>query len=123
MASTESAAEVTPEVEVSATEVLRVGETKASRRSFFRLEVGRLLPCEPNQAQVIAYVAPTLDDEAELQEHYNIDYHTLQSSLDPDELSRLEIEPDHTAIIFKRPKSFCADDNFLLKLTSTGIFV
>jgi hypothetical protein len=46
---------------------------------------------------------PTIDDEAELQEQYNIDYHTLQSSLDPDELSRLEIEP--VAIIFKRPRS------------------
>jgi magnesium transporter len=124
MASTaESAAEVAPEVEVPATEVLRVGETKASRRSFYRLEAGRLLPCEPNQAQIIAYVSPTIDDEAELQEHYNIDYHTLQSSLDPDELSRLEIEPDHAAFIFKRPKSFCAGDNFLMKLTSTGIFV
>ena len=48
---------------------------------------------------------PTIDDEAELQEQYNIDYHTLQSSLVPDELSRLEIEPDHAAIIFKRPRS------------------
>jgi len=124
MASTaESAAEVAPEVEVPAMEVLRAGETKASRRSFYRLEAGRLVPCEPNEALIIAYVSPTIDDEAELQEHYNIDYHTLQSSLDPDELSRLEIEPDHAAIIFKRPKSFCADDNFLLKLTSTGIFV
>ena len=58
-----------------------------------------------------------------MQAHYNIDYHTLQSSLDPDELSRLEFESDHAAIIFKRPKSFCAGDNFLLKLTSTGIFI
>ena len=106
-----------------ATEVLRVGETKASRRSFYRLESGRLLPCEPNEALIITYTSPTIDDEAELQEQYNIDYHTLQSSLDPDELSRLEIEPDHAAIIFKRPKSFCADDNFLMKLTSTGVFV
>ena len=123
MASTaESATEVASEVE-SATEALRIEETKASRRSFYKLESGRLVPCEPNEAQIIGYIAPTIDDEAELQEHYNIDYHTLQSSLDPDELSRLEFEPDHAAIIFKRPRSFCADDNFLLKLTSTGIFV
>jgi hypothetical protein len=82
MASTaESAAEVVPELEVPVTEVLRVGETKASRRSFYRLESGRLLPCEPNQAQIIAYTSRTIDDEAELQEQYNIDYHTLQSSL------------------------------------------
>ncbi|MFZ4597014.1 MAG: magnesium transporter CorA family protein [Terrimicrobiaceae bacterium] len=86
-------------------------------------EAGRLVPCEIGSAQVIVYNAPTIDDEADLLELHNIDYHTLQSSLDPDELSRLEFESDHAAIIFKRPKSFCADDNFLLKLTSTGIFV
>jgi magnesium transporter len=126
MASTaDNAFTVGPEVEVSLPEALPVEEGKADRsiRSFYRLQEGRLLPCEPNEAQIIAYVSPTIDDEAELQELYKIDYHTLQSSLDPDELSRLEIEPDHAAIIFKRPKSFCADDNFLLKLTSTGIFV
>jgi magnesium transporter len=124
MASTaESATEVASEVEAPATEVLRLEPSKASRRSFYRLENGRLIPCESSEAQIIGYIAPTIDDEAELQEHYNIDYHTLQSSLDPDELSRLELEPDHAAIIFKRPKSFCADDNFLMKLTSTGIFV
>jgi len=120
----ESAIAVVPEVKVPVPEVLpEEGKATSSIRSFYRLEGGRLVPSEPNQAQIIAYVSPTIDDEAELQEQYNIDYHTLQSSLDPDELSRLEIEPDHAAIIFKRPKSFCADDNFLLKLTSTGIFM
>lgn len=95
----------------------------AGARSFFRIEKARLLPCPAAEAQVIVYTQPTIDDEAELQELYNIDYHTLQSSLDPDELSRLEFEPDHAALIFKRPRSFCADDNFLLKITSTGVFI
>lgn len=94
-----------------------------SIRTFYRLEGGRLASCPAPDAQVIVYISPTIDDEAELQELYNIDYHTLQSSLDPDELSRLEFEPDHAALIFKRPKSFCAQDNFLLKLTSTGVFI
>jgi magnesium transporter len=110
------------EEQVSLPEALPLELGKAGR-SFYRLQDRRLLPCEPNQAQIIAYTSPTIDDEVELQKLYKIDYHTLQSSLDPDEVSRLEIEPDHAAIIFKRPKSFCADDNFLLKLTSTGIFV
>ncbi|HEY5777940.1 MAG TPA: magnesium transporter CorA family protein [Terrimicrobiaceae bacterium] len=122
---TESPIEVAPEVEVPAPEIApaSAGQTSDSVRSFYRLAGGRLVSCEPNEAQIIAFVSPTIDDEADLQEHYNIDYHTLQSSLDPDELSRLELEPDHAAIIFKRPKSFCADDNFLMKLTSTGVFV
>jgi magnesium transporter len=120
-----SATEAAPGVEVPIPEVLPVDQSKSadSARSFYRLERGCLVPCEPNAAQVITYTSPTINDEAELQEQYKIDYHTLQSSLDPDELSRLEIEPDHAAIIFKRPKSFCAGDNFLMKLTSTGIFV
>jgi len=94
-------------------------------RTFYRIdeEGGRLLPCEQGEGQVIVYNSPTIDDEADLLELHNIDYHTLQSSLDPDELSRLEFEHDHAAVIFKRPKSFCADDNFLLKLTSTGVFL
>ena len=123
MASTaDNALTAGPEVQVSDSEIVPAEESKASRRSFYRLESGSLVPCEPNAAQIITYTSPTIDDEADLQEQYKIDYHTLQSSLDPDELSRLEIEPDHAAIIFKRPKSFCAGDNFLMKLTSTGIF-
>lgn len=94
-----------------------------SARSCYRLEGSRLVPCDASESNVIVYSVPTIDDEAEMQELYNIDFHTLQSSLDPDELSRLEFESDHAAIIFKRPKSFCADDNFLLKLTSTGLFI
>jgi magnesium transporter len=112
-----------PETEVFVADVLPIDEEKTSARSFYRLENGRLIPSEPNAAEVISYSSPTIDDEAELQAQYKIDYHTLQSSLDPDELSRLELDDDHVAIIFKRPKSFCAGDNFLMKLTSTGIFL
>lgn len=96
---------------------------RGSARTCYRLEGGRLVACDPAKAVVIVYSEPTIDDESEMQELYNIDFHTLQSSLDPDELARLEFETDHAAIIFKRPRSFCADDNFLLKLTSTGVFI
>jgi magnesium transporter len=95
----------------------------AAFQTYFRLHGGRALPCEPDEAQIIAYNNPGPDGEAELQTRFNIDSHTLQSSLDPDEISRLEFEPDHAVVIFKRPKSYCADDNFLLKVTSTGVFL
>ena len=120
---TQSAIEEAPNLEARRPEIVSIEEGNASVRSFFRLVGGHLIPCEPNAAEVITYTSPTMDDEAELQEQYKIDYHTLQSSLDPDELSRLEIEHGHISIIFKRPKSFCAGDNFLMKLTSTGVFV
>ena len=94
-------------------------------RSYFRIaeDAGTIVRCEPVDAQLIVFNSPTIEDEADLMEYYNIDYHTLHSSLDPDELSRLEFETDHAALIFKRPKSFSANDNFLLKLTSTGVFL
>jgi magnesium transporter len=93
------------------------------RRSFFRLLDGRPQECGEEDAQIVAYNSPGPAEDAELQSRYNIDSHNLQSAIDPDEISRLEFEPDHAAIIFKRPKSYCADDNFLLKVTSTGVFL
>jgi magnesium transporter len=102
-----------------------IGKQRGGLRTYFRVaeEAGTVVRCDPDEAQIIVFNSPTIEDEADLMEYYNIDYHTLQSSLDPDELSRLEFEADHAAIIFKRPKSFSADDNFLLKMTSTGIFL
>jgi magnesium transporter len=80
---------------------------------------------EDNQAEPLVYVytAPTDEEKKQLIEQYKIDEHTLNSSLDPDELSRLEFEPEHTAMIFKRPKHYAAEDNFLFRVASTGAFV
>jgi magnesium transporter len=52
-----------------------------------------------------------------------LDEHTLNSALDPDELSRLEFEPEHLALIFKRPKSYSHNDQFLFRVASTGAFL
>lgn len=92
-------------------------------KACYRIQDGRAHPCPPEEAQIIAYNNPGPAEEAEMLERFGIDAHNLQSSLDPDELSRLEFEETHAALIFKRPKSYCADDNFLLKVTSTGIFI
>ena len=114
---------------IEAAESTATGEMPIAKaggmRTYYRVaeDAGTVVRCDPQDAQIIVFNSPTIEDEADLLEFYNIDYHTLHSSLDPDELSRLEFETDHAAIIFKRPKSFSADDNFLLKLTSTGVFV
>ena len=65
-------------------------------------------------------------DEAErrqLMEGLAVDEHTLSSALDPDELSRFETEPEHVAIILKRPKSYSKEDDFLFKVVSNGLFL
>jgi magnesium transporter len=72
---------------------------------------------------VYVYTAPTDEEKKQLIEQYKIDEHTLNSSLDPDELSRLEFEPEHVAMIFKRPRHYAAEDNFLFRIASTGVFM
>jgi hypothetical protein len=55
MASTaDNAFTVGPEVEVPVPEALPLEEGKTDRsiRSFYRLQEGRLLPCEPNEAHM-----------------------------------------------------------------------
>jgi len=92
-------------------------------RSCYRLDGGKASECDAADAKIVLYNEPTAEDETELMEQYGIDQHTLLSALDPDELSRLEFEENHAAIIFKKPKSYRADDNFLLRVSSCGIFV
>jgi magnesium transporter len=87
----------------------------------FCLRDGRVVEAEGGPIAV--YVAP---DEAErrlLVETLKLDEHTLSSSLDPDELGRLEFEPEHTAVIFKRPRNYSGADGVLFKVASCGAYL
>ena len=78
---------------------------------------------EAPEGPISVYVAP---DEAErrfLVDSCLVDEHTLASALDPDELARLEFEPDHVAIIFKRPRNYSGRDGVMFKVTSCGVFM
>ena len=78
-----------------------------------RIQDGKLVENGQEDAVVYVYVAPDEAERKYLVEQLKIDEHTLNSSLDPDELSRLEFEPEHIAMIFKRPKRYSSEDNFL----------
>jgi magnesium transporter len=69
------------------------------------------------------YINPDENERKFLLNTLKIDEHNLQSSLDPNELSRMEFEPDHVALIIKRPKRYSSQDNFLFKVESVGLFV
>ena len=78
---------------------------------------------EAPSGPISVYIAP---DEAErrlLVDSCRIDEHTLASALDPDELARLEFEPDHVALIFKRPRNYSGKDGVMFKVTSCGVFL
>lgn len=84
---------------------------------------GKLVESQNGSGQVSVYIVPDESERKYLVEQLKIDEHTLNSSLDPDEPSRLEFEPEHVAMIFKRPKRYLAADNFLFKVASTGAFI
>jgi magnesium transporter len=89
----------------------------------FCISNNKIIPTTESNSEIIKIVNPDEKEKKILLDDYKLDEHTLNSSLDPDELSRFEIEPNHTAIIFKRPKNYSGMDNLLFKVSSSGIFL
>lgn len=84
---------------------------------------GRLLSSDDPNSKIFVFVAPNETERLRLINEFHLDEHTLSSALDPDELSRVEFEPDHVAIIFKRPRHYSAEDDFLFRVSSMGLFL
>jgi magnesium transporter len=90
----------------------------------FRLDGGKIAEC-PNGAcgEVDVYVAPDEAEKRHLVDVLKLDEHTLNSALDPDELARLEFEPEHVALIYKRPRNYTAEEPYQFRVASTGLFL
>lgn len=90
----------------------------------YQLVDNKILETESGVAgPILVYINPDEAEKRYLLDHYKLDEHTLNSALDPDELSRLEFEPDHIAMILKRPKNYSSKDQFLFKVSSVGLFL
>ncbi len=83
----------------------------------------KLCVTEDEKAQVYVFTNPTVEEQRFLVSDFQIDEHTLASSLDPDELPRLEFEPEHTVMIYKRPKNYSGKDQLEFKVASVGTFL
>ncbi len=92
-------------------------------RRDYRLVDCRVLECTGETGQIQVFVNPDAEEKRYLIQDLGVDEHTLNSSLDPDELSRLEFEPSHVALIFKMPKSYSGEDQLLFRVCSTGAFL
>jgi magnesium transporter len=84
---------------------------------------GKLVETQEKDALLFIFINPDEGEKKHLIEDLKLDEHTLGSALDPDELARLEFEPKHTAIIFKRPEPYSHKDEFLFKIASTGAYL
>jgi magnesium transporter len=89
----------------------------------YQIQDGKLVESHDPASSVWLYIAPDETERRLLVNDFKLDEHTLNSCLDPDELSRLEFEPDHMAMIWKRPKYYSAEDNFMFRVASTGCFM
>ena len=83
----------------------------------------KLVEVNGENAQVYVYTNPDAQEQRFLVDQYQIDEHTLASALDPDELPRLEFEPEHIVMIYKRPKNYSGKDQLEFKVASVGMFL
>jgi len=91
--------------------------------NYYKIIDKRIVLNGSEDASILVFINPDEAEKRMLVDQFMIDEHTLNSALDPDELSRLEYEPNHIAFIFKRPRSITAKENILFKVTSTGVFL
>ena len=85
---------------------------------------GRVQSCPEGQLGIIqVYSAPTEEEKRYLVDQCGIDEHTLVSALDEDEISRVEYEHNHIAVILKRPRNFQVDRTMAFKVSSIGAFL
>lgn len=76
-----------------------------------------------DRAPVWVYINPDSEENELISRTHGIDKHSVESALDPDEISRLEFEEDGIFIIWKRPKNYIGTDNLLFGVSSIGLFL
>lgn len=91
------------------------------RRYTFNAE--RVVETTDETAPILVYMNPCEEERRFLTGTLKLDEHTLQSSLDPHEVARIEYEPEHVAMIIKLPRHYSAADNFLFRVMSLGLFM
>ena len=89
----------------------------------YDLDSGRIRECGNDPLSVMVFINPDGEEKKNLVDEFKIDEHTLNSALDPDELSRIEFEPNHVALIFKMPRNYSEKDQLLFRVASTGAFL
>ncbi|MBN2353713.1 MAG: magnesium transporter CorA family protein [Spirochaetales bacterium] len=89
----------------------------------YRFENNRICESQEADCPILVFTGPDEAERHSLTGTYLVDEHTLASALDPDEISRLEYEPDHIAIILKRPRNYSSQDDLRFKVASIGVFI
>jgi len=89
----------------------------------WQIQDGRVQETQAETAPILLFVNPTDEEKRYLVDILKVDEHTLNSALDPDEVARLEFEPEHMAMILKVPRNYSGAEQFLFRISSMGIFL
>ena len=89
----------------------------------YKLENNQLVSTETDSPLVWVLIDPSEDEKKWVLSNFNLDEHNLTSAFDPEEPARMEFEPDHLELIFKRPKNYSSKDQFMFKVSSMGLFL
>lgn len=89
----------------------------------YNVEGRQLVEAQDDSGLIRVFVQPTPEEKRYLIDTLKLDEHTMQSALDPDELPRVEFEPEHVAVIYKRPRSYSNEDQLNFKVCSAGVFL
>lgn len=91
----------------------------------FELCEGRLCeigdPAASAAGPVRVYINPTAEERAYLTGPLGIDEYDLNSALDPEEISRIEMDQERAWIVWKRPSAFSLAQNRVFEGSSVGI--
>jgi len=74
-----------------------------------------------SHALVQIYINPDVDEKREILDSLPMDAHSLSSSMDPDEISRVEFKPDRMLVIWKHPKNYSYEQEVRFNVSSIGI--
>lgn len=89
----------------------------------YKIEKHQIVPVESETPAIWVVINPSEDEKKWLVENFALDEHNFSSAFDQEEPTRLEFEPDHLELIFKRPKNYSSRDHFLFKVSSMGLFL
>lgn len=93
-------------------------------KAGYRLEAGLVVPAAAEQANILVYADPTAGEKQEVIEALGLNAYELESALDPDEISRVEISPERVSVIWKRPMSASFDrEQVRFEVASIGLFL
>lgn len=90
---------------------------------LYELKDRSVISSTSENANIIVYSTPNDVERQELLETLQFDQHDLDSALDPDEISRVDITPEYVYTIWKRPNNVSFEQALKFEVSSLGIFL